>query len=67
MADYSYLQPAVGRPFATLLEGTHNNLLMLDAFAGRYVLICCLGSGFHEARPPGPGCPARTAERRSTT
>ncbi|HEY1980664.1 MAG TPA: 2OG-Fe(II) oxygenase [Xanthobacteraceae bacterium] len=44
MSAYSYRQPVVGQAFVDLIEGQHPRGLALDAFAGRYLVICCYGS-----------------------
>jgi len=44
MATYKYRQPLVGQAFVDLVEGQHSRGLALDAYAGRYLLICCFGS-----------------------
>lgn len=44
MSTYSYRQPIIGQAFVDLVEGRHPRGLTLDAFAGRYLLICCYGS-----------------------
>ena len=44
MATYQYRQPLVGQAFVDLVEGQHPRGLALDAYAGRYLLICCFGS-----------------------
>jgi hypothetical protein len=44
MSTYKYRQPVIGQAFVDLIEGRHPRGLTLDAFAGRYLLICCFGS-----------------------
>jgi hypothetical protein len=41
---YRYRVPAIGQSFVDLVEGAHPRMLTLDAFAGRYLLVCCFGS-----------------------
>ena len=44
MATHKYRQPLIGQAFVDLVEGQHPRGLALDAYAGRYLLICCFGS-----------------------
>lgn len=44
MSSYNYRVPVIGQAFVNLPEGRHPRGLTLDAFAGRYLLICCFGS-----------------------
>jgi 2OG-Fe(II) oxygenase superfamily len=58
MTTYNYRQPIVGQAFVDLAEGAHPRNLTLDAFAGKYLVICCFGSG-----RIGPGRAALAALR----
>ena len=45
MTGYSYRQPIVGQTFIENVEGRHSRRLTVDAFAGKYLLLGCIGSG----------------------
>jgi hypothetical protein len=44
MSSYNYRQPIVGQTFIDHVAGQHSRHLTVDAFAGKYLLVCCFGS-----------------------